>query len=217
MSELEVNSLNPWIPVPTATVDLLSQQDILAPSSHPTASAQTVNVPRNESSDKFEPPSLEYITTDPNDLAYVPPVQEAVVFSSSKIMNRKELVDKSGLPLGALFTPLASLKPAPPCLRKPAVVCRKCSAFIHPYCNIDFTTGIWTCTFCKNRNENKMEYGEENSKHSPELLKETVEYLDPSLQQPFSFHSTHLLDPAFFLLIDLNIPAKEFTVSNLYL
>ncbi len=76
-------------------------------------------------------------------------------------------------------------------------------------------TGEWVCSFCKQSNINKEEYGDSSSTAIyPELVNTTVEYLDPT-QQPFPLMGSGAYDPVYIFLIDLNHSKKHLQVRQL--
>jgi hypothetical protein len=161
----------------------------------------------------YAPPSLQYASTDPTHPSYIPSQQNEVLFSTYKAINRKELAQNCGLPHGLLFSPFRPLEPLPPCLRKPPVLCAKCRAVINRYCKVDLKTGVWNCVFCSHNNNNRAEYGDSEQSDAlyPELVKMSVEYLDPTLQQSFSL--TNRTESLVLILIDATASEKDLKVN----
>eukprot|EP01114_Cavostelium_apophysatum_P002146 TRINITY_DN11871_c0_g1_i2.p1 TRINITY_DN11871_c0_g1~~TRINITY_DN11871_c0_g1_i2.p1 ORF type:complete len:924 (-),score=187.79 TRINITY_DN11871_c0_g1_i2:24-2708(-) len=155
----------------------------------------------------YAPPSLEHTTSEVSSPRYVPPAETSAVFSSSKIPNRRDMAASSHLPFGMLFSPVAPLEPAPPCLRRPPVKCKKCGGIINRYCKLDQLTGRWNCIFCRVGNDGGEQYRDIGSTYLPELDKNVVEYLDPT-QQPFPILNSSL-ETSFVFVVDLNIAQKE--------
>ena len=113
-------------------------------------------------------------------------------------------------PIGALYTPLASLSPvaAPPtALPYEPVRCVSptCHAVLNPYCQIDFRTKLWVCPFCLTRNHFPPHYAENISESNlpAELIPQftTCEYELPSMP--------NVGPPAFVFVVDICAHAEE--------
>eukprot|EP01119_Soliformovum_irregulare_P002020 TRINITY_DN1205_c0_g1_i3.p1 TRINITY_DN1205_c0_g1~~TRINITY_DN1205_c0_g1_i3.p1 ORF type:complete len:611 (-),score=143.92 TRINITY_DN1205_c0_g1_i3:699-2531(-) len=158
-------------------------------------------------SQTFTVPALEHTIIDASHPAYVPPVSSSVEFSCQQIHNQSETSKRTGIPIGMLFTPVATLNQSPPCLRRPPVKCKKCHAYINPYCQMNLQDGTWRCCFCFNTNQDREEYAGATPETNIELVQPVVEYLDPT-SQPFPVVGG-FLEPAYAFLIDLSISKTE--------
>ena len=111
------------------------------------------------------------------------------------------------LPLGCLFTPLkeSMTRPLPPILYEP-VTCQRqnCRAVVNPYCQIDYRSKMWVCSFCFNRNKFPNNYAGITEQHQPAELQYTS--LDYTITRaPVSF------PPVFLYLIDTCMDEEELT------
>ncbi|KAJ3676988.1 hypothetical protein LUZ60_002712 [Juncus effusus] len=82
------------------------------------------------------------------------------------------------IPPSVLYTPL-NPSPQIPLLPYPPLRCRICRAILNPYCSLDFTSKIWVCPFCYQRNHFPGSYYSVSEENLPgELFPDfgTVEY-----------------------------------------
>lgn len=181
------------------------------------------------------------IFSNPNAIGYIPPTLNSVLLSCTKLPNRKDICGGNSkeipLPIGTIYTPLANILPAPPCLRRPPTKCSYCGAYINRYCVVDFKVGAWVCCFCNCRNIDKNQYlsdslssftpninDTEEATDSkiiyPELVKMTVEYLVPSeyessLVSVNNTFSSISCDFCHLFLLDLSVSFSEFQVFHI--
>lgn len=120
--------------------------------------------------------------------------------------NSKYDMNQIVIPLGCIYTPLKTVDDLKLAAYEP-LQCKssaQCSAFLNPYCYIDFRNKMWTCNFCGYRQQFPPFYAENISEQQlpMEKMYPTLEYLLPqSICQP----------PVFFFLLDtaLNNPEDE--------
>ena len=83
---------------------------------------------------------------------------EGPVFTSSKCPPDTGLKNSCELPFGFLWTPMCPNDESKipvidlPTDGLPPVLCLSCLAYMNPHCNVDFSTGKWTCPLCGQEN-----------------------------------------------------------------
>jgi protein transport protein SEC23 len=77
--------------------------------------------------------------------------QDAVRMPWNVIPGTKQEAAQSIIPISAIYTPLRPI-PQMPVLQYAPVRCRNCRAVLNPFAVTDYTTKIWICPFCLNRN-----------------------------------------------------------------
>lgn len=109
------------------------------------------------------------------------------------------------LPLGVMFTPLKEslARPLPPVNYEPVPCARQsCRAILNPYCQVDFRSKMWVCSFCFNRNKFPPSYNAITEQCQPAELQYTT--LDYTLTRaPVSF------PPVFLYVVDTCMDEEE--------
>lgn len=121
--------------------------------------------------------------------------------------NRIDTVSCS-VPIGVLYTPLKQIPNREPLPYKP-VFCR-CRAVLNSFCHIDYTSHVWTCPVCGQRNQLPDAYHGMTPENLPAELHPdytTVEYtlVPTSAQQP--------CPPVFLFVVDTCTAERE--IENL--
>mmetsp|Transcript_6305 Transcript_6305/g.14506 ORF Transcript_6305/g.14506 Transcript_6305/m.14506 type:complete len:766 (-) Transcript_6305:277-2574(-) len=100
------------------------------------------------------------------------------------------------VPVGSLYTPLKKIENMPPPLQYDPIRCNSCAAVLNPYCQVDYRTKLWTCSFCLTRNHFPPHYAENITETNlpAELIPQftTVEY---------ELQSTAPVGPPIFLFV----------------
>lgn len=117
------------------------------------------------------------------------------------------------VPFGCMYTPLKQLDPSrlPPPLPYDPVRCRVCRAILNPYCRVDFTSRMWFCPICHNRNGLPPNYAEISETNLPaELIPEftTVEY---------TLHLPPASPPVFLFVLDMCTVEEELQTAKEYI
>ena len=60
----------------------------------------------------------------------------------AQVLSKRLAAAATGVPLGALVTPLPRGAPPPPLVRRPPVTCAACGAVLNPYCKVLLKLGI---------------------------------------------------------------------------
>jgi len=122
------------------------------------------------------------------------------VFPSTRIEAAKIV-----LPLACLFTPLkeSSTRPLPPIQYEPILCHRQnCKAVLNPYAQVDYSSKMWVCNFCFNRNHFPPQYNMISETCQPaEVQFTTLDYT--ILRAPVT------LAPVFIYVIDTCIEEDE--------
>ena len=112
-----------------------------------------------------------------------------------------------GFPLGVLYTPLKPLydpetEQPKEVLPYEPLTCQNCRAAWNPYCNVNYSTHVWTCQFCGQRNPCPNSYSGMTAENPVQELfpqNTTIEY-QCTQQNP--------VPPVFLFVIDTCNPPK---------
>ncbi|CDY13800.1 BnaA09g43020D [Brassica napus] len=123
-----------------------------------------------------------------------------------------ELEAQDGIPVSAIYTPLA---PSTSLLPYAPLRCRTCRSVLNPYSVVDFSASTWGCPFCFNRNPFPSTYSSiSDTNLPPELFPHstTVEYLSDSSS------SSSSPPPVFLFVVDTCLFSDEldFLRSSLF-
>jgi len=158
--------------------------------------------------------NLSYIvhsTEDETHPSYVIPQKAPCISSCGTIPTDPQFCNKAYVPLGFVLSPVAPLLDPPNCLRRSAIVCTGCGAFVNFSSKSSLKQGgLWKCVFCNKNNANPNEYSDSNCLRYAEFNDCIVEYIDPSMQPDVLGEFKNTIDHV--VVLDVTLPQSEMKI-----